>query len=274
MASASGRSANSAAISARRLEIMLGGELAAVGLGDHAALGDGRSARRAPRSPSRWRSTARWWRPAACPRVGELDQRGSVARSLGSAVALQLDVEPVAEQSLQARRSAPPPARACPATSAAIERPARPAGQRDQAVGRALEPGELARAAARSTAFRGRRASQPHQVAVAGLARGQQHDRAAAPAPRPAGRGSRVLVAEIDRQRAADDRLDAVARELLGEFQRAEQVVGVGQRQRRLLVGLGELGELADRSARLPAANRPSARADARSRGRRSRRGL
>ena len=87
--------------------------------------------------------------------------------------------------------------------------------------------------------------AQPHQAAVALLARGQQHDPRQRPHPAGKPRIAR-LVAEIERQRAADDRLDAVAGELLGEFERPEHVVGVGQRQRRLAVGLGELGELAD----------------------------
>ena len=55
------------------------------------------------------------------------------------------------------------------------------------------------------------------------------------------------LIAEIDAERTADDRLDAVTCNLFGELQSAEHVVGVGQRQRWLLVGLGELRELADR---------------------------
>ena len=55
-----------------------------------------------------------------------------------------------------------------------------------------------------------------------------------------------IGVAEIDGQRAADDRLDAGGGELFGEFQRAEHVVGVGERERRLLVGLGELGQPRD----------------------------
>src|SRR5262245_6420955 len=55
-----------------------------------------------------------------------------------------------------------------------------------------------------------------------------------------------VLVAEIDRKFEAYDRLDAVACHLVGEFQRPEHVVGVGQRERRLAVGLGELTELGD----------------------------
>ena len=58
-----------------------------------------------------------------------------------------------------------------------------------------------------------------------------------------------LLIAEIDPERAADDRLDAGARHLLGELQRAEHVVGVGQRERRLAVVLGELGKRAIVSA-------------------------
>ena len=55
-----------------------------------------------------------------------------------------------------------------------------------------------------------------------------------------------VLVAEVDAERAADDRLDAGARHFFGEFQRAEHVVGVGQRQRRLAVFFGELRQPRD----------------------------
>ena len=54
------------------------------------------------------------------------------------------------------------------------------------------------------------------------------------------------LVAEIDAERAADDRLDAVAGQLVGELERAEHVVGIGQRKRRLAVGLGQLRQPAD----------------------------
>src|SRR5262245_54599798 len=55
-----------------------------------------------------------------------------------------------------------------------------------------------------------------------------------------------ILVAEIDGKLEAYDRLDAVARHLVGEFQRPEHVVGVGQGERRLAVGLGEFTELGD----------------------------
>ena len=84
---------------------------------------------------------------------------------------------------------------------------------------------------------------QPHQAAIAVLARGEQHDaRPDIATDRPAV----FLVAEIDAERAADDRLDAGARHLLGEFQRTEHVVGVGQRQRRLAVLFGKLGKARD----------------------------
>ena len=52
-----------------------------------------------------------------------------------------------------------------------------------------------------------------------------------------------LLIAKIERERAADNRLDAVARRLLGEFERTEHVVGVGQRKRRLAVVFCQFGE-------------------------------
>ena len=86
--------------------------------------------------------------------------------------------------------------------------------------------------------FQERPRIQPHQVAIAALARRQQHDPGRAGGERIARIG--VLIAEIDREFAADDRLDAIARDLVGKFQRPEHVVGVGQRQRRLPVRLGQ----------------------------------
>ncbi len=56
-----------------------------------------------------------------------------------------------------------------------------------------------------------------------------------------------IGVAEIDGQRAADDRLDAGAGHFFGEFQPTEHVVGVGERQRWLLVGFGEVGQARQR---------------------------
>ena len=47
----------------------------------------------------------------------------------------------------------------------------------------------------------------------------------------------------LDGKRATNDRLDAGARHLLGKFQRAEHVVGVGKRERGLAIRLRKLGE-------------------------------
>ena len=84
-------------------------------------------------------------------------------------------------------------------------------------------------------------------MAVAGLALGEEHDRRARHAllgkPRRGGRS----VAEINRRLRADDRLNAGLGELLREFQRAEQVVGVGDGEGRHGVGPGEPGQRLDR---------------------------
>ena len=85
---------------------------------------------------------------------------------------------------------------------------------------------------------------EPHQAAVTALARCEQHDPRRTSRMRVACVG--VLVAEIDRQFAADDGLDAVPRHLVGKFQRPEHIVGVSQRQSRLAVRFGKLAELRD----------------------------
>jgi hypothetical protein len=52
------------------------------------------------------------------------------------------------------------------------------------------------------------------------------------------------LISEVDSERTADDRLDSDARHLVGEFERPEHVVGVGERQGGLVVGLRQLRKL------------------------------
>ena len=85
-------------------------------------------------------------------------------------------------------------------------------------------------------------ADEPHEVAVALLVLREQHDvrRLRHDA------GDRIRLLEADRELHAGDGLDAGARELLGEFEGAEEIVGVGERERRLLVGRRELRELRD----------------------------
>ncbi len=176
------------------------------------------------------------------PGVGEIEQRRLELLFFRQRMALQLDIEPVAEQPgkpFAARRRK----LGLAGREREVERPAGSAGQHDQARG-LLERGELdVRPLARRGVEEGAR-GEPHQVAIAILARRQQ-DEARQPR-RMALMARRLLVAEIDAERAADDRLDARTAQLVGEFERAEHVVAVGQGERGLAVGLGELGELAD----------------------------
>ena len=223
-----------------RLEIVLGRELAPLGFGDEASFGNAnqRVVRLVVVGRREQRLIGGDQRNAM--RIGEIGERrlGDLVR----AVTLQLDIEPVAEQ-----RGEPRAARGrklgLPGRDREIERAARSAGERDQPIGRRLQRGErhVRRLVGRRIEEGARR--QPHQVAIALLARGEQHHARKLEAG-PIAR--RFLVAEIDAERAADDRLDARAAQLVGEFERPEHVVGVGERERGLAVGLGKLRELAD----------------------------
>ena len=175
--------------------------------------------------------------------IGEIDQAGFGAALLVDAVALQFDIEAIAEQASQ------PVATGCRercmiAMQRQRDRPVGAAGQRDQILGIAFQPFELDVRGLMDRRFQKRPRVQPHQAAVTALPRRQQDDSRRRRGQRIA--RVRVLVAEIDGEFAADDRLDAVARHLVGEFQRPEHVVGVGQRQRRLAVGLRQFAELGD----------------------------
>ena len=66
------------------------------------------------------------------------------------------------------------------------------------------------------------------------------------PAVQPAHRSARRNRARL----AADDRLDAL-RGLLGELERAEEVAGIGDAERRHLVAVGELDERLQRQRAL-----------------------
>ncbi len=126
-----------------------------------------------------------------------------------------------------------------------VERAARAAGQRDQAAG-AEEGVERDVRLVALLRIEPEGGDEPHQVFVAGLGLGEEHDRRAGEAKLGEARGGGRRVAEVDRDLRADDRLDARLRELFRKLQRAEQVVGVGDRERRHGVGLGELGERLD----------------------------
>ena len=87
---------------------------------------------------------------------------------------------------------------------------------------------------------------QPAEIGVTGLVGGDQDNAALGEMPA-------VVVAlldavgrplELDHQLGPKQRLHALAGGLLGEFQRAEQIVGVGDTKRRLFVGLGQIEQM------------------------------
>ena len=174
--------------------------------------------------------------------VGEPNQLALDGALVGEAVALQLDVETVlaegAFEGFEARErqfGAIGPERR-------IDRPTHAAGERDEAArafGERLgrDPWHLAELVVEIGA-----AGEPQQVAVAGLVLGQQHDVRV----RGVELGVRLRRLEGDAELHPGDRLDAGAGRLLGEFESAEQVVGVGERQGGLPVGARGLHEVAD----------------------------
>ena len=220
---------------------MIGGQLLAVGLGDQPAAGDAeqRVMGFVVVVGGEIGFVGRNQRQALA--IGEIDQAAFDAALLVDVMALQFDIEAVAEKTSQ------PLAARCrqlrmPRGERERNRAIGTAGQRDDVLGFAVQPVELDMRELMDRRLQERPRVQPHQAAIAALAGRQQHD----PRRRRGVARIRVLVAEIDRELATDDRLDAIARHLVGELERPEHVVGIGQRQRRLAVGLGELAKLGD----------------------------
>ncbi len=159
-------------------------------------------------------------------------------------MALDLDIEPGPESLGEALEAAFRQVAERP-SQRPVDRPAGPAGQRDQALG-VFQRGEGKMRVVALLGIEPQSRDEAHEIAVAGLALRQEDDWGARIVPldaTPEGRGG---IGEIDRHLRADDRLDAALGELLRKFERAEQIVGVGDRERRHGVGLGELGQRLD----------------------------
>ena len=225
------------------LEAMLGRELAPIGFGYEAPLSDAdeRIVGLVLLLGRKERCVGSDERDAA--RIGKRDQRRLGVAFGADAVALQLDVEPITEQPLE-RRAAGLREMALPGGNGRVERAARPTSQSNQSVGVTLEPRQAQMRRFVRRGFKECPGIEPHETAIAVLARGEQNDpRAIHGASRTR---KRVLIGKIHGQRATDDRLDAHRRQLVGEFKRTEHVVGVGERKRRLTVGLGEFAQARD----------------------------
>ncbi len=172
-------------------------------------------------------------------RVGEFNENVFSRSFRGHAVALQFYVEPIAEQALQLV-AACDSERALTGDDRNVERTVGAARERDQSIRRALEPGKLDMGAFMLLGLEISARRQPHEAPVTVLAGGQQ-DKVRPPFP-----GHTVavlLIAEVDAQRAADNRLNTRARHFLGKLERAEHVIGIGESERRLAVLFGELGQ-------------------------------
>ena len=136
---------------------MLGGKLAPFGLGDDASFGDAdqRVVRLVVLAPREERLVCGDDRQVV--RVGELEQRGLDLPSVRQPVALQLDVEPVAEDRGELR-AARRRKLDLAARDREVERAARPAGQRDQTFVADRQASRASHARARPTACPGTRA--------------------------------------------------------------------------------------------------------------------
>ncbi len=175
--------------------------------------------------------------------VGEIDERRLDAALGVLAVTLQFQVEPAVEQPLQpvehvrrrrrlARRQQPP------------DGAARATGQRDQPRGRAFQLRHRQSGDRSHLEFEMGPAHQPHQVDVALLALDQQGQ--PIDSRQLVRRGNAALLLAPDAEIAADDRLYAGLRGVLREFQRAEEVVAIGDGNRRHRLALGERDDLVD----------------------------
>ena len=110
-----------------------------------------------------------------------------------------------------------------------------------------VEPADLRRGAASFALEIGFR-NKPREIGVAGLVSGDQHHAAfaklaaiVAALDHPVG-----LRLEIEHQLGAEQRLHTLPGRLLGKFERAEEIVGIGDAEGRLFVGLGQIEQRAE----------------------------
>ena len=176
--------------------------------------------------------------------VGERDEL-RLDRALGfEPMALDLDIEPRAENLGETcKPGLSEVAKSC--SQGPVDRPGGAAGQGYEPF-IFCESGERKMRLVAVGGVEPQGGNKTHQIAVAGLVLRQENDWRARIVPLDATPKGGGRVAEIDRRLRADDRLHAAVGELLRKFERAEQVVGVGDRQSRHGVGLGELGQRLD----------------------------
>ena len=214
----------------------------------------------------RWRNRARWWRRWE-GRDRKRDRAKRVRRPLlRQAMALKLDIEPVAENRLESFEPRARASSALPSASARSIGPSEPAGQRNQTLRHALpsigDGRDHLAGLGRSEIGVGR---EPHQIGVACRVLGEQRDAPVGARPlKLAGMAVSVSGGEGERQREPDDRLDAGLGQASRENSSAPNRLLESVSASAGAVGAGQRGELRRWSAPLRAANRPNAREDAR----------
>ena len=232
-----------------RLEPVLGRQAPALVGRNHGALGDAeqRVMRLVVRGPAEIGLVG--GDQGEAQTVGERDELRLDRALRVEPVALDLDIEPRAEDFREALEPALRQV-AKPRSQRPVDRAAGAAGQRDEAL-RLLERREGNMRLVAVGRIEPERRDEAHEILVAGLVLRQEHDRRARIVALDAAQKGGRRIVKIDRRLGADDRLDAALGEFFGEFKRAEQIVGVGDRERRHRVGLGELGQRLDRQRAL-----------------------
>ncbi len=177
--------------------------------------------------------------------VSQVEQQRLDHPLLLQPVALQLDIEAVAENALERVQGALGKSEIV-GGERAVDHAVGAAGERDQAFMVKCQmrnrDHRLAAIGAVAIGF-GR---ELDEIGVAGLVLGEQRDAAVIDVPLDLAwrLGFRFRGGEAQGQRAADDGLNAGLRQGLGEFERAEQIVGIGDGKRRQSV-LGSKGDQA-----------------------------
>ena len=177
--------------------------------------------------------------------VSKIEQERLDGPLLRQAVPLQLDIEPVAENAFQLVEG-------CFGKSeivggdGAVDHAVRAAGQRDEPllVERKVSDRDQRLAAVGAVAIGlGRKLDE---IGVTARILGEERDAAVIDVLHElaAVRARLGLGREAQGERAADDGLDLGLRRVFGEFERAEQIVGVGQRERRHALFRGKADQL------------------------------
>ena len=173
--------------------------------------------------------------------IGKIDKlRLGIARGL-QAVALQFDIEPILKQRFQPLQ--PGSRHIRPAIGqGAVKRAGRAAGQGNQPGAAALQTRDCEMRRVACFRIQPCARGNPHQIGIAFVILGEQNYAGAASPGQFGARPHAGTVAKSQSELQADDRLYAVLRQLFGKFQRAEQIVSIGDGQGGHLVGQRQFG--------------------------------